>query len=46
LPHDVAVTEIKRCTGSQFDPDVVGEFLEVIDTHRAAARDSGSPIPE
>jgi response regulator RpfG family c-di-GMP phosphodiesterase len=40
------VTEIKRCTGSQFDPDLVGEFLEVIDNHRADARESRIPIPE
>jgi len=46
LPHGVAVAEIKRCNGSQFDPDMVGEFLEVIETHREDARERGVPIPE
>jgi HD-GYP domain-containing protein (c-di-GMP phosphodiesterase class II) len=33
LPHEVAVAEIERCSGSQFDPDVAGIFLESIDAY-------------
>jgi putative two-component system response regulator len=29
LPVDKAITEIKRCAGNQFDPDVVKAFLEI-----------------
>jgi response regulator RpfG family c-di-GMP phosphodiesterase len=29
LPFDVALTEIKRCAGSHFDPDVVESFLRI-----------------
>jgi len=28
LGHDVAIEEIKRCAGSQFDPEVAGAFLQ------------------
>ncbi len=30
LPFDEAVAEIKRCSASQFDPEVVGVFLKTI----------------
>jgi response regulator RpfG family c-di-GMP phosphodiesterase len=46
LPHDVAVTEIDRCCGSQFDPDVGREFVEAIVAHRRDATDRGEKIPE
>ncbi len=29
LPHQVAVAEIKKCTGSQFNPDVAAAFLRI-----------------
>ena len=29
LPHEVAYEEIKRCAGSQFDPDIVEAFIRV-----------------
>ena len=29
LPFDAALTEIKRCAGSHFDPDVVESFLRI-----------------
>lgn len=28
LPHEVAVEEIKKCSGAQFDPEIVKIFLE------------------
>ncbi len=46
LPHEVAVAEIERCSGSQFDPDISGEFLEEIETLRAQSRDVGEQVPD
>ncbi len=34
LPHEVAIHEIKRCIGNQFDADVASEFIEAIETDR------------
>ncbi|MCA9603629.1 MAG: HD-GYP domain-containing protein, partial [Myxococcales bacterium] len=36
LPHEVATNELKRCAGTQFDPDVSHEFVEAIESHREA----------
>ena len=46
LPHDVAVTEIERCAGSQFDPSVSGIFIESIEDYRDAKRDNNEVVPE
>jgi HD-GYP domain-containing protein (c-di-GMP phosphodiesterase class II) len=46
LPHEVAVAEIERCSGSQFDPDISGEFLEEIEKLRAQSRDVGKQVPD
>jgi HD-GYP domain-containing protein (c-di-GMP phosphodiesterase class II) len=46
LPHEVAVGEIHRCAGSQFDPDVAGEFREVIEQYRQECIERGDPVPE
>jgi response regulator RpfG family c-di-GMP phosphodiesterase len=46
LPHEVAVAEIERCAGTQFDPDIAGEFLEGIDELQAEARGAGERVPE
>jgi putative nucleotidyltransferase with HDIG domain len=46
LPHDVTVSEIERCSGSQFDPDLAGTFVERIEEQREQARDAGEPIPD
>ncbi len=32
--HDEAITEIKRCSGTQFDPEVVDVFCGVILEYR------------
>ncbi|RYD01481.1 hypothetical protein N752_29710 [Desulforamulus aquiferis] len=29
LPKDAAITEIIRCTGKQFDPEIVAAFLDM-----------------
>lgn len=34
LPHEIAIAEIKRCSGSQFDPDVAFPFVETIEAQR------------
>ncbi len=41
LPHEVAVNEIRRCTKSQFDPDIAHPFLETIEEVR---RDGAPPL--
>jgi response regulator RpfG family c-di-GMP phosphodiesterase len=41
LPHDVAVAEIERCSGTQFDPEIAELFLHVIEEFRADARERG-----
>ena len=41
LPHDVAVGEIERCAGTQFDPELAELFVAVIDRHRAETRKRG-----
>ncbi|MFO0548282.1 MAG: response regulator [Polyangiaceae bacterium] len=45
LPHGVAVTEIKRCTGTQFDPEVASSFQTCIQTHREEELSSGKKVP-
>jgi response regulator RpfG family c-di-GMP phosphodiesterase len=46
LPHEVAMAEIERCSGSQFDPEVAGNFTSNIDGYRDEQRDLGRKIPE
>ncbi len=46
LPHGVAVGEIKRCVGSQFDPDMVHPFVDAVEEFRAERRDRGDRVPE
>ena len=51
LSHDIAMHEISRCAGSQFDPDVANEFAEAIEQDRqdggltAAERANQIPPP-
>ncbi|MFO0755521.1 MAG: HD-GYP domain-containing protein [Byssovorax sp.] len=46
LPHDVAVTEIERCRGSQFDPDVASIFTAGIEGLRDEQRAAGKKVPD
>jgi response regulator RpfG family c-di-GMP phosphodiesterase len=46
LPHEVASAEIRRCAGSQFDPDLAHEFDEAIERWRSERIERGEPIPE
>lgn len=46
LPHEVAVAEIQRCSGSQFDVNVAYAFLEAIEEFREQKIAAGEIIPE
>lgn len=46
LPHQVAIAEISRCAGSQFDPEVAAAFNGAIEAFRDERRDSGLIVPE
>jgi HD-GYP domain-containing protein (c-di-GMP phosphodiesterase class II) len=46
LPHGVAVSEIRRCAGSQFDPDVSSPFIVAVDEMRQAKLDDDPATPE
>ncbi len=46
VPHEVTVNELTRCSGSQFDPDVSGTFVDMIDGFRDELRDRGEEVPE
>ena len=39
LRHQVAVDEIQRCSGTQFDPEIAELFLHAIEDFRVAARE-------
>jgi response regulator RpfG family c-di-GMP phosphodiesterase len=46
LPHEVAVAEIERCSGSQFDPDMAGNFNEGLDAYRDERQAAGDKVPD
>jgi HD-GYP domain-containing protein (c-di-GMP phosphodiesterase class II) len=46
LPHEVAVTEIERCSGTQFDPEVANVFNEGLDQYRESEVAKGNSVPE
>ena len=35
LPHETAMGELTKCAGTQFDPEIVGVFVEEIEKQRA-----------
>jgi response regulator RpfG family c-di-GMP phosphodiesterase len=47
LPHEVAISEIERCAGSQFDPELAEAFVRLIEAYRVQMRErgEGSLIP-
>jgi response regulator RpfG family c-di-GMP phosphodiesterase len=46
LPHEVAVAEIERCSGTQFDPDVAETFTSHLEGYREEQRGRGKKVPE
>ncbi|MGA2450544.1 MAG: HD domain-containing phosphohydrolase [Polyangiaceae bacterium] len=46
LPHEIAVGEIERCAGSQFDPVVASAFTGALDDFRKEQQESGNKVPE
>jgi HD-GYP domain-containing protein (c-di-GMP phosphodiesterase class II) len=46
LEHSVAVAELKRCSGTQFDPSIVEAFLNGIESYRTECSNQGIPIPD
>jgi HD-GYP domain-containing protein (c-di-GMP phosphodiesterase class II) len=47
LPHEVAVGEIERCAGTQFDPELAAAFVHFLEAWRLGMRErgQGSLIP-
>ena len=41
LPHEVAIGEIERCAGTQFDPELAEAFVRLIDAWRLIMRERG-----
>jgi response regulator RpfG family c-di-GMP phosphodiesterase len=46
LPHEATLSEIERCAGSQFDPEMAHDFVNAVAQHRAELQDKGEPVPE
>ena len=46
VPHEVTLNEIETCSGSQFDPEIAGRFLEIIEATREELRADGHTVPE
>ena len=45
LPHEIACGELERCTGAQFDPEIVPVFLAQIEEFRRLEAAAGRIIP-
>ena len=45
LPHEIACGELERCTGAQFDPEIVPVFLAQIEEFRKIEANAGRFIP-
>jgi response regulator RpfG family c-di-GMP phosphodiesterase len=41
LPHQIAIDEIVRCAGTQFDPELAEAFVKMCDEWRAQMRRRG-----
>ncbi len=46
LPHEVAVGEIERCSGTQFDPEVAHSFTAGIEDFREDLGSKGGRVPD
>jgi response regulator RpfG family c-di-GMP phosphodiesterase len=45
LPHEIAVAELERCAGAQFDPELVPIFIHELEEYRQEQRDLGATVP-
>jgi response regulator RpfG family c-di-GMP phosphodiesterase len=45
LPHDIACGELERCSGTQFDPEIVEVFLAHIEEYRKLESAAGRAVP-
>ena len=45
LPHDVAIAELERCAGAQFDPELVPVFITKVEEHRRKEIAAGNEVP-
>jgi response regulator RpfG family c-di-GMP phosphodiesterase len=45
LPHEIACGELERCTGAQFDPEIVPVFLAQIEEFRRLEAAAGHVVP-
>jgi response regulator RpfG family c-di-GMP phosphodiesterase len=45
LPHDIACGELERCSGTQFDPEIVEVFLAHIEEYRKLENAAGRLVP-
>ncbi len=41
LPHEVAIGEIERCAGTQFDPELAEAFVRFVEAWRRSMRERG-----
>ena len=46
LPHEATITEIERCSGTQFDPEVARTFIINVEAIREQLRAEGYDVPE
>jgi HD-GYP domain-containing protein (c-di-GMP phosphodiesterase class II) len=45
LPHDIACGELERCSGTQFDPEIVEVFLAHVEEYRKLENAAGRAVP-
>jgi response regulator RpfG family c-di-GMP phosphodiesterase len=45
LPHDIACGELERCSGTQFDPEIVEVFLAHVEEYRKLENAAGRALP-
>jgi response regulator RpfG family c-di-GMP phosphodiesterase len=45
LPHEVAVGELERCSGSQFEESLVEVFTKKLEEHRKQQQSAGHEVP-
>ncbi|MFH0899381.1 MAG: HD domain-containing phosphohydrolase [Pseudomonadota bacterium] len=45
LPHHIAVAELERCSGTQFDPTIVDVFIQAVEDYRRRELSVGNEVP-